>query len=435
MQRGELIVPSKDVVKKRLIFTWRNALQADQNPEETKSKPHKAYFSESGGFLLSREGIDAFDQIINELITDEEVQIKFSKRYLERIVDEVILKLMDTPEKKIEMAAEKQVIALFEKLSAPAVDWVIILPIANFYIEMEELEVGQIRLFRFKENDEKKVKSRIMRTFHTPVPQTELSIFLDKALESFVGKICAELTVTAVDHYRAEEIGMQSIDMVLDALSLYGARYNLTIPFYSEMYKATRHRKPAEAFGIQFSSTGVSISPVELMKGFVRPFNVSKEAMKNMLNDGFNILCGILKRNERDWTLFEKDLLTSIRFFALSTHEQPVINAFVNSVISLEALLVGEHESIVDNLAERVAFIIGKNLIERNWFFDQMVRLYRIRCSIVHSGDTDIELSDFILLQKIINYECITNMLNSYKSLKIHSTGEFIKWIRDRKFR
>jgi hypothetical protein len=118
----------------------------------------------------------------------------------------------------------------------------------------------------------------------------------------------------------------------------------------------------------------------------------------------------------------------------LSSRDKEIANAFVNSVISLEALLLDEHEAIAVNLGERVAFIIGGNLTERNWYFDQMRRLYRIRCKIVHSGNTDIKRSDLTLLQRLINYKCIVNLLNSYKSENINSIKDLIRWIRNQKF-
>lgn len=125
-------------------------------------------------------------------------------------------------------------------------------------------------------------------------------------------------------------------------------------------------------------------------------------------------------------------MLTSVKFVALSTHEQ-FSAAFVSAIISLEALLLGEHEAITNNLAERVAFILGKDSDERNEYYDLMMRLYQIRSRIVHSGNTDMQLSDLECLQRM-SYGCITNLLKSYKPLKINNTKDFIRWIRKEKF-
>jgi hypothetical protein len=111
-----------------------------------------------------------------------------------------------------------------------------------------------------------------------------------------------------------------------------------------------------------------------------------------------------------------------------------IFNSFVDSTISLEALLLAQHDSKRDNLAERVAFIIGKNLNERNHYYDEMKNLYGIRCGIVHSGNTDVRSSDFQELQWI-DYTCLVNMLNLYRSLKINNVADLVTWIRRQKFK
>lgn len=434
---------SKDIVRKRLIFVWRNALRNAQNLDETMSKPHKAFITSKASFFLSREGILAFNQIIDELKKVEGVTLKFSDKYLEKIVNKAIVELVRIEEKEIQRATQKQVDDIFENLATQPVDWTITVPIANLKIEMEEFQIGKVRLFRFKNDDKKRLQSKIeeiykrLRSKWTNLQRegsSKLTSLLDITLEKFVGKVCAEVIVLAVDHQLAEEIGIQAIEIALDALRFYRLNYSFRDPFYTKNYFDIQGNiHSSQQTLVLFSSTEITFP--RKITGFMTPFNMTKTAMNNIKNDGFDIVSGILGKNEKDRTAFEKDLVTSIRFCALSTRDEPITTAFVNSIISLEALLLDEREAIIDNLAERVAFIIGKNSDERNWFFDQVKRLYRIRCSIVHSGNTDIQRSDLTLIQKLINYGCITNLLKSYKSQNINSITHLIKWIRNQKFK
>ena len=429
-------IPSKDVVKKRIIFTWRNAKQASQNVKETMSKPHKFYSTLKGSFFLTLEGMRAFSKIIDELKKVEGVTLKFSDKYLERIVDNIIVTLLPAEEKEIESASEKQVDNLFMILTRSAVNWRIIVPIVNLELEMDDLRVGKVRFFKFADAAKNQLQSEIKKsTLGSP---NELISSIEEDLEkNYVGKVCVEVIVSAVDSERAKDIGMQTIDMALDALRFYRLNHSFRDPFIFKNYfdvQGKIHSGNQVTILLENYPTLTGLSVSYENKGFMVPFTITKAALKKIRIDSFDSLSDILQKDERNRTDFEKDLVTAIRFCALSTRDEPITNAFVNSVISLEAVLLDEHEAIVDNLAERVAFIIGRNSNERNWLFDQMKRLYRLRSSIVHSGNTDIQRSDLELLQRLINYRCIVNLLSFYQSKNIRKIRDLITWIRHQKF-
>lgn len=429
-----LNLASKNVVKGRLIFAWRNAREASENLKETMSKPHKAYFTAKGGFFSSLEGMETVAKIIDELKEVAEVTLKFSDKYLENTINDAIVELLPIEEKDINIASQKQVDKIFRILATATVDWTIMVPIVNLEIEMDELRIGKVRFFKLETDDKERLQSKLEEISKLKSKAPSLASILEKTLEKeFVGKVCAEVIVSAVDLECAEEIGMQTIHMTLDALRFYRLSYIFRDPFYAKEYFDVQGNIHSEKqHVILFSSTQVSFP--QTIRGFIRPFKITQVAFNQMKTDGLNTLDDILKKDEKDRTDFEKDLVTSIRFSALSSRDKEIANAFVNSVISLEALLLDEHEAIAVNLGERVAFIIGGNLTERNWYFDQMRRLYRIRCKIVHSGNTDIKRSDLTLLQRSINYKCIVNLLNSYKSENINSIKDLIRWIRNQKF-
>jgi hypothetical protein len=423
-QGSTLKAPSKDAVVKRLVFVWRDAVRATQNMEETLKKPHRAHFGSEGGYFLSSRGAYAFDQIIGELKKAEETRAKFSDQYLERILNEAMIKLQRVKETQIHSMAQEQINSLFEILAAPAVDWALLVPITNLDIEMDELETGNVKFLKLKNDLKTDLKLRSGRL----APQ--LGKILD---QNFVGNVCAKVVVSAVDEDRAKDIGTQEISLALDALRFYGL--NSCFPnstFARNYFDMQGDISSGKQIMILFSSKVFTI-PHEI-KGFLHDFKITKSALTSMKSDGFDILSAILTKSEKDRTDFEKALVTGVRFCALSTQDMKIFNSFVDSTISLEALLLAQHDSKRDNLAERVAFIIGKNLNERNHYYDEMKNLYGIRCGIVHSGNTDVRPSDFQELQWI-DYTCLVNMLKLYQSLKMGSVADLVTWIRKQKFK
>jgi len=433
---------SKDI-QKHLIFAWRNAIEASKDLKKATSMPHTFHASPEGSFFLTLEGINAVRQIILDSKKVPDVASKFSDEYLERIIMASIAKLLSCVEEKICLEAQKQAEEILRVLASPAVEWTLIVPIVNLELEMDELQIGKVRLHRFKTDEEKELYEKITKIYRKlqqkssvlpkDIPEGLITDLQETVKKNFIGRVCAEVTTQAVDSKRAEDIGMQLLHLVLDTLCFYRFNRNFRdVLFAKNRFDIQGNLLQDTQSLILFAETEISFP--KKLTGFVAPFTITMSALRDIRTDGFDVVSDILKKDEQNWTEFEKDLITSIRFIAISAQDEQIANAFVNSVISLEALLLDEHESIIDNLAERIAFIIGKNASERNQYFDEMRRLYKIRCNVVHSGNTDIKYSDLSLLRRFINYRCVVNLLNSYRSLKISSIKDLIKWIRDQKF-
>lgn len=433
-RRLNFIVSLNDTLKKNLVFIWRDALQTRKTPKGKVPKFGKYFGSDKGSFFLSHEGVKVFNKIIAAMKSIEGVAHKFSDKYLETTIDDVIVELLQANEQEIQLAAQRQVDNILGILATPAIDWTLVAPIVNLEVTIGELFIGKVRFFKVDNDTEEKLRLRVERTYPSRISLPKgWDNFLKKTLKEFTGKVVAEVTISAVDNKRGEDIGIQEISDALNVLRFYRLSHAFIHPHFAKNdFDIQGNIAHAIQPLILFSSKRSSF-PQE-WKGFLRSFRIGKKALVQIKDDGFDNLSIILKNEKVKRTAFEKDLVVSMKFCALSTRDEQISNAFVNSIISLEALLLGEREAITDNLAERVAFIIGHTVKERNWYFDEMKRLYRIRNSIVHSGNTDIKLSDLILLQKLINYRCIVNLLKSYKMLKIKGKTNLINWIRKQKF-
>lgn len=433
-----------ELIKKRLIFVWRDAINASKDPDKLASVPHTYYYTDKGYFFLTLDGIKAIRGIIADIRDFLETAINFSDEYLEKAIDDAIIQLLPVKEKEILTAARKQVDTILAILATTPVDWSLLIPIVNLEMEMDNIRIGKVCFHKYDEGDSKKLQSRVLAAYEvlhkknpSTVPQEIPAALLSNLKETFEKQfakhVYAEVNMSAVDSKRAEDIAMQSLRTALDALYFYRLDSHFIDPFFAVDHFDVQGgiRQDTQSL-ILFSEKQISFP--QKLTGFVMPFILTKTALSFMKANGLDALSDILATDTLTRTDFEADLITAIRFCALSVRDKQLANAFVNSVISLEALLMDEHEQISDNLSERVAFIIGQNLVERNGYFDEMKRLYGIRSKIVHSGNTDIRHSDLSLLRRSIAYRCIVNLLKSYKSLKITNAKDLIRWIREQKF-
>jgi len=404
------------------------------NVEETRSRPYRAYSSDLGSLYLRSDGIKVLDLIVSELKSNAEIGPKFSNRYLEVLIEKCLLRLLKVEERDIEIKSQEELDSLLTVLSSQAVDWRIIAPIENLNLGVAELEIGVVKFLNF----DNAAKSRMVGEFRLSENETGLRTMVDEELDSLLNVVCAEVAVSAVDGTRAEEIGTEMIETALDVLRFYQLSSLVPHPFFAKNYfgiKGNLHRDMTSFLMFEDYTNIKSCACSHHARGPMRPFTIAQNELKGMVTDNLHVVSDILMKSEKSRTNFERDLVAAIHFCSLSLREGSIAEMFVSSVIALEALMLDEHEAITDNLAERVALIVGKDLDERKWLFAEMKRLYQIRSSIVHSGNTDIRLSDLLFLQKQIVYRCIVNLLGLFQAEGIFNTSRLAEYIRDRKFR
>jgi hypothetical protein len=76
---------------------------------------------------------------------------------------------------------------------------------------------------------------------------------------------------------------------------------------------------------------------------------------------------------------YDYELVEGLENFALAER-------FLKFMIALETLLIRGHESKGENLAKRVAFLMGKDYESRKSIYDRIGSFYKIRNNIVHEG-------------------------------------------------
>ncbi|MGE4261445.1 hypothetical protein [Shewanella sp.] len=96
---------------------------------------------------------------------------------------------------------------------------------------------------------------------------------------------------------------------------------------------------------------------------------------------------------------FQKRLLLAIEWIGQSMAEQLPQSAFLKSAIALEVIFTYSEKaiitpSILNQISEGVALILGKSVSERLELESKVKKLYSLRSAIVHSGNKSISESD-----------------------------------------
>lgn len=419
---------SQSTIKKKITYLWRNAIESNKVISKTLDQPHKFYSTLKGSFFLDERGINCLNELLDELRKDEDIAQKFSNKYLEELIKNFIIELLPVKPRNISVEIDKNFFQLLNKLLQPETDWLVIVPISNLQINKKSFNVGSVRFSKFSKTMERKILTKIN-------PNNK-SFFQKSVIVNFTNYTVASVHVSAVDDTRAKELALIMINNSIDILRFYrlnpNFRYNKLI--INNVGIAGRLYKGTEIVLCLCSPPNfIQISPFFEKTGFLIPYEINNKNKKIFFKNGFKTLHCILKKKESNRTDFENRLLSGIHFCSLSTTDESISNSFVNSIISLEAILIRGMEQKSGNIGERVALLVGKDLRSKKWFLKEMIRLYRIRSNIVHSGNVDVTTSDLRLLQ-IINYILIVELIKLFRKRNFNSISDLINWFTCQKF-
>ena len=135
-----------------------------------------------------------------------------------------------------------------------------------------------------------------------------------------------------------------------------------------------------------------------------------------------------------DITELQKRLLLAIEWIGQSYNEISPSSSFLKSAIALEILFTHNEKtlinsSILSQIAESIALILGRNLEERIKIESEVKKLYSMRSAIAHAGKTQVAQEDLFTifhLSRAVVMKLMTN--NSLRDLKsISAVHTYIK--------
>jgi hypothetical protein len=143
--------------------------------------------------------------------------------------------------------------------------------------------------------------------------------------------------------------------------------------------------------------------------------NADIEFIKSPAFEKYHVLLNCDSPNE-----FQKKLLDALLVYSRNTISRDLYEKILYILIALESILLkNDSEPIMQNIADRMAFAIGKNTVELLKIVHVVKAVYKIRSKYIHHGIQDIE--DLGLIRAFMHYafrtfDALVHHINQFKT-------------------
>jgi hypothetical protein len=299
------------------------------------------------------------------------------------------------------------------------------IPISNLCIQ-EPFRIGKV-IFRPITRDlvDKWAQQRI-----GDVPQDRKELmreFFEKNIRPFQGYAAATLTVTA-ERERAKELIIEEANRALCFLRIFtGAVLHPQIISSCGLW-GTAHIEGVEILYLRDSEDYDGIAK-ETLEPFPKPEIFNKEIINKIFQVGLGTIDRLL--NSNSLSAFQNDVLDALMLYSHAALSKDATDKLVHILAALESIfLKNTSEPVEQNLAERMAFLIGKSLDDRKQIVKNVRNVYDLRSAFIHHGAS---IADFEVLEKFMlkAWYAVIQLISSTERFK--NKSEFISRLEERK--
>jgi hypothetical protein len=134
----------------------------------------------------------------------------------------------------------------------------------------------------------------------------------------------------------------------------------------------------------------------------------------------------------------EKRLLLALEWIGQSLNENAPASAFLKSAIALEVLFTYQEKSLINTsilaqVSENVAMLLGTDMQSRQELEAEVKRLYSMRSSIAHAGNNDVNQADLDAIQDIAR-NIVVKILTAESLKEVTSITEMYKYFKSLKY-
>jgi hypothetical protein len=181
-------------------------------------------------------------------------------------------------------------------------------------------------------------------------------------------------------------------------------------------YQGWRHRKACILSDMgELSSSSTLHGPIEPIQ-LDAPYFVNED-------NGYQTVWGFTTKTNLNE--FQKRIMLAVEWIGQSMADPSPPSAFIKAAIALEIIFTVSKKaiitpSIVNQISESIALILGSSVDERLKLEKRVKDLYELRSTIVHSGNKDINQADYKTLLEIAR-SVIIRILTSDKLNSVNS--------------
>jgi len=310
--------------------------------------------------------------------------------------------------------------------------------IKKIFDEMYNKEIKTYSVFNdvygiHLEDNTKIYSVSVFNIYYWPIARTEIERRTEANQDVLWGNkkhdYLIETTVEAADNEKALELAVSLFEkfqyFMHIAIGTKEERFNITINTKKSVY--TKHT---------LLLCNGDITSNTSLENMIETIPIDKYLSNDDTNYGFEAMWNLLKLKEPNE--FQKRLILALEWLGQAYRDSSFQNSFIKAAISLEIIFTYNEEtiitpSILHQISENAALILGNNANECIQIEQEMKKLYGKRSSIVHAGNTDIDIN---MLMDILNYSsCIILLLLNKKEYRnIKSMKELYDLLKLKKY-
>lgn len=299
------------------------------------------------------------------------------------------------------------------------------IPISNLCIQ-EPFRIGKV-IFRpiTRELIDKWEQQRIGNL--TQDEKEVMKELFEKNIRPFQGFAAATLKVTA-ERKRAKELIIEEANRALCFLRIFtGAALDPQIISFYGLWGTAR----IDTVDILYLKDREDYNGIA--KETIGPPPKAKILNKEIINKIFLIGLGTIDRllNNNSLSAFQNDVLDALMLYSRAALSKDATDKLVHILAALESIfLKNTSESVEQNLAERMAFLIGKSLDDRKQIVKNVRNVYDLRSAFIHHGAS---IADFEVLERFMlnAWYAVIQLISATERFK--NKSEFINKLEERK--
>jgi hypothetical protein len=382
------------------IRTLNSTLSPDSASELVHGRRIQFWDDERArGLIIFGNEADEYDAVLEALIRNSPYQEMVSKSTVERWLQTAILTAIPAPTSETLSFDEQLSKALHQlhlRLHELPVSYDVMIPVQGIGTIGLPLQLGNVNFFVFSEYTSQELKNIVEAGTKTNAAKArEIKIIEGLWDDAMVAQnVFARTSVEAVDDLSARSLATREIRMVLDVINFLS---------YFVPYNYGQASLPGDA------STAQIVSPV-IRKGEITSIGISYSTIKPYtmleLANFVNLENKLLVHAIENLLIGKRSrlgaaVLAAIQWAGRSVTEKRKEEAFLLSVIAMEALLLCDNETseLGYRLRIRLAHLLGETYEQRSSIAKTMSRLYTIRSQITHSGKTEVTDSELSEVQ------------------------------------
>ena len=395
----------KEIIKENIKKICSEVTPFDKKSFEDRTKPSKLFFTNKTLVRIEDLSLRAFYEVLNELMSDDFIKRNFTGKYVEKKLEELIVKIMNRKEDIRFDELDDELDRFRESIKKDISERTFIYPIVNLKIT-KPIVMGNVTFISFSE-EHKSIKEhcfKILETSKSPKEVVESMKKQDEDTFKFLNQfVCAKVNIRG-EASKCIESGYEIVERSLDVLRLY---VPLNVYSGKGFVGVFGDLTATKALVLYFDDRNFSWH--HEIKGFLLPFEIKNEYIKLMEDNGLSRINHMLTRSRNN---FENSLITAMHWFGKAIKNVEDKDRFLCFFIALETLLVKDkNEPVVNCLRERIAFLLEKKK-ERRIQLSKIIRdLYDLRSRIVHSGLMEVPPRDMRQLH-LITQQVVLTLVN-----------------------